>query len=178
MRVLMVRGHCHREEVRPLVSQLPGSRANIARLEIRECFLLHTTQGGEGWRDGSSTVGRHGSSDSFFNGQRGTLLALPQEETNTQCSVPSQLGFLRRWNGFRLDLAGKKGGLPRPAVVSETDCPLASAFWNCGCRSRTGETSSADRAPQGSRSRERGSQPSGAGLNPPNVATSSLTPEF
>ena len=33
-------------------------------------------------------------------------------------------------------------------------------------------------APQESSSRERGSQPSGAGLNPPNVAASSLTPAF
>lgn len=96
----MVQGHSHHEEVRPLVSQLPGSRAKIVRLEILERFLLHTVQGGEERRDVSSVVGRHGSSDFFFNGRRGTFLALPQEESNTQSSVPSQLGFFHRWNGF------------------------------------------------------------------------------
>ena len=64
--VLMVQGHSHHGEVRPPVSQLPGSRARIARLEILEHFLLHTVQSREERRDVSSEVGRHGLSDFFF----------------------------------------------------------------------------------------------------------------
>lgn len=70
-RVLMVQGHSHHGEVRPPVSQLPGSRARIARLEILEHFLLHTVQSREERRDVSSEVGRHGLSDFFFLMDRG-----------------------------------------------------------------------------------------------------------
>lgn len=65
--------------------------------------------------------------------------------------------------------------------VSETDChqhqrPGISAAG--ASQEKPPQARAADRATQESSSREKGSQPSGAGLNPPNIAASSLTPAF